>query len=205
MNIHTKSHQCEVCKKCFVCQSALNIHMRTHSGDKPYVCSICDKTFAHNSTLTKHQATHSDKRKFKCKICPDDRWFKTKGQLSNHMKYHYEPSHQCEICQKYFYRMGDLNRHLKTHTGEKPYVCSTCGGRFAQKSHLQSHQAAHSDERSFKCNICPDERYFKTKSALNRHTKFHYEPKHCCVLCKKKFHTSSGLKAHEKRLHGSEI
>ena len=92
---------------------------------------------------------------------------------------------------------------MRTYIGEKPYVCSTCGKRFAKKSSLQNHQATHSDERNFKCKICPDDRYFKTKDQLKMHMKFHYEPKHSCVHCNKKFHTSSNLKAHEKRIHAN--
>ena len=175
--------------------------MRIHTGEKPYECSTCDRRFANKQTLQNHQATHSDERKFKCKICPDDRSFKTKGQLSQHMKFHYEPSHRCEVCQKSFHCKSTLNSHKKTHTGEKPHVCSICDKSFAHKQSLQIHQATHSDERKFKCNICPDERYFKTKNHLRNHLIHHYEPKHSCSHCNKKFHTSSILKVHEKRMH----
>ena len=76
-NIHDKAHQCEVCLKCFETNYGLIIHMRRHTGEKPYVYSICDKRFAQISTLKNHQTTHSDERKFKCNLCPDDRSFKT--------------------------------------------------------------------------------------------------------------------------------
>ena len=93
---------------------------------------------------------------------------------------------------------------MRTHTGEKPYVCSICDRGFAFKNNLKRHQMIHSDERNFKCNLCPDDRYFKTKNQLRNHLVYHYEPKHSCVHCNKKFHTSADLKKHVKRKHVSK-
>ena len=134
--IHDKTHQCKVCLKSCHCTQDLNIYMRTH----PYVCSTFDKRFAHKQTLQKHQAAHSVKRKFKCKICSDDRYFKTKDHFSRHIKFHYELSNQCEVCLKSFHCKSTLGRHMRIHTGEKPYVCSICDKRFTAKQNLKNHQ-----------------------------------------------------------------
>ena len=114
------------------------------------------------------------------------------------MVYHYEPSHHCEVCQKSFHLKTDLKRHRRTHLGEKPYECSTCNKRFALISTLKNHLATHSDEIKFKCNICPDDRSFKTKVGLTNHMRYHYEPKHSCVHCNKKYYTLTHLKQHIK-------
>ncbi|KAK0139124.1 Zinc finger and BTB domain-containing protein 7B [Merluccius polli] len=46
---------------------------------------------------------------------------------------------QCPVCQKIIHGAGKLPRHMRTHTGEKPFQCSACGVRFTRYATLTSH------------------------------------------------------------------
>lgn len=45
----------------------------------------------------------------------------------------------CPYCKKHFPRNANLVRHLRTHTGEQPYVCDICSRGFSISSNLRRH------------------------------------------------------------------
>ncbi|XP_045105152.1 longitudinals lacking protein, isoforms A/B/D/L-like isoform X7 [Portunus trituberculatus] len=54
--------------------------------------------------------------------------------------------HQCGVCGRGFRLANDLRRHLRTHTGEKPYLCPHCPYRASQKQSVNRHvRTVHSD------------------------------------------------------------
>lgn len=53
-------------------------------------------------------------------------------QLEEERKIKPKASQQCPICNKVIQGAGKLPRHMRTHTGEKPYMCTICEVRFTR-------------------------------------------------------------------------
>ena len=50
---------------------------------------------------------------------------------------------KCQYCDKLFCKNFDLQQHIRSHTGEKPFQCIVCGRAFAQKSNVKKHMQTH--------------------------------------------------------------
>ncbi|XP_060067326.1 zinc finger protein 91-like [Ylistrum balloti] len=162
--IHTgeRPHKCKVCEMAFRSQDVLRNHMALHSEFKKFMCHTCGKTFRQQSCLITHQHTHSSEPTHVCNVCGQG--CKSSGALNSHyVSFHLKPEdvasykwsvHVCEVCNKMFGEKQDHERHMRTHTGEKPYSCEICEKTFADKSNLRSHIRNHNGDRSKKCQIC---------------------------------------------------
>ncbi|CDQ77474.1 unnamed protein product [Oncorhynchus mykiss] len=104
------SQQCPICNKVIQGAGKLPRHMRTHTGEKPYMCTICEVRFTRQDKLKIHMRKHTGERPYICLHCNSK-----------------------------FVHNYDLKNHLRIHTGVRPYQCEHCYKSFTRSDHLHRH------------------------------------------------------------------
>jgi hypothetical protein len=113
------NRQCRICKKIFSDPTRLKIHLRKHSGEKPWTCTICSKSFNELRSLKEHKLTHEPDRRHECQHCPK------KFVQKNHLLYH----------------LATL--HGVAPPGGQKHVCKICSRTYAFAFQLKKHEAKH--------------------------------------------------------------
>ena len=106
--------------KGFNARYKLLIHLRSHTGEKPYHCTEigCRRKFSRLENLKIHLRTHTGEKPYACGY----------------------PG-----CNKRYSNSSDRFKHIRTHTEDKPYGCRHpgCDKRYTDPSSLRKHMKTH--------------------------------------------------------------
>ncbi|KAM4688637.1 zinc finger protein ZFAT [Discoglossus pictus] len=206
----------------------LQTHLKIHSemDKKTYTCPACQNTFADDRLIKSHiKANHPDdaaslisevlgrkvqikgligKRAVKCPFC-DSYFMKNGSNLQRHIWTHegLKPF-KCTVCEYATRSKSNLKAHMNRHSTEKTHLCDMCGKKFKSKGTLKSHKLLHtSDGKQFKCTIC--EFTAVQKPQLLRHMEQHTSFKPFgCALCHYSCNILGSLKRHYNKKHPNE-
>ncbi|NWY54076.1 ZN652 protein, partial [Chionis minor] len=203
MNVtHSRMQICDKCGKRFLLESELLLHHQTDC-EKNIQCVTCGKGFKKLWSLHEHnKIVHGyAEKKFSCEIC--EKKFYTMAHVRKHMVAHTKDMpFTCETCGKSFKRSMSLKVHSLQHSGEKPFKCEVRSSRFQYKYQLRSHMSIHIGHKQFMCQWCGKD--FNMKQYFDEHMKTHTgEKPYICEICGKSFTSRPNMKRH-RRTHTGE-
>ncbi|XP_061644238.1 zinc finger protein 711 isoform X2 [Phyllopteryx taeniolatus] len=207
-----KKYQCTDCD--FTTNKKISFHnhleshkLLSHNSERSPEYTEYTRRYHESSPLGSDKLIVKDRepKLHHCKYC--DYETAEQGLLNRHLLAVHSKNfaHVCVECAKGFRHPSELKKHMRTHTGEKPYHCPHCEFRCADQSNLKTHiKSKHGADLPFKCSHCPQA--YADARELQRHIEMVQGHKtHQCPHCEHKSTNSSDLKRHIISVHTKDF
>ncbi|XP_068600715.1 early growth response protein 1-B-like [Brachionichthys hirsutus] len=129
------------------------IQIQTQPQDSAYQAHFPKSSRIKKSPAGGQRRPPPHERPYACPADGCDRRFSRSDELTRHVRMHTgQKPFQCRICMRSFSRSDHLTTHIRTHTGEKPFACNECGRKFARSDERKRHAKIHLRQRDRKAD-----------------------------------------------------